>query len=155
MNYIENMRKYIGHDMLLGVGCGVLIENGKGEVLLQRRRDTGEWCVPGGGLEPMETYEEAAKREIKEEVGLEVYDLELFGLYSGENRLIKYPNKDVVYSVAVVFRTRNYKGTISQPDGEALEHRFFSRENIPDNLFKHDADQILDWAKNPDKVVVR
>jgi len=54
MNYIAEMRKHVGHDVVMTVGCGVLIENEKGEVLLQRRSDTGEWCVPGGALEPGE-----------------------------------------------------------------------------------------------------
>ena len=63
MNYIAEMRKHVGHDVVMTVGCGVLIENEKGEVLLQKRSDTGEWCVPGGALEPGETYIEAATRE--------------------------------------------------------------------------------------------
>ena len=32
MNYIAEMRKYVGHDLVMGVGCGVLIENEKGEI---------------------------------------------------------------------------------------------------------------------------
>ena len=70
MNYINELRKVIGHDLIMGVGCGVLIEDDKGRLLLQKRSDTGEWCIPGGALEPVETYEEAAKREVYEEVGL-------------------------------------------------------------------------------------
>ncbi len=104
MNYISDMRKYVGHDLIMGVGCGVLVENEKGEVLLQKRSDTGEWCVPGGALEPGETYIEAAVRELSEEVGIKVSDLKLFGLYSGEDREIHYPNGDVVYSLQRYFR---------------------------------------------------
>ncbi len=43
MDYIGKLRKHIGHDLIIGVGCGVLIENDKGQVLLQKRSDTGEW----------------------------------------------------------------------------------------------------------------
>ncbi len=147
MGYIENMRKNFGHDLIMTVGCGVLIENEKGQVLLQKRSDTGEWCVPGGALEPMETYEQAAARELREEVGINVSDLKLFGLYSGDDRVIKYPNQDVVYSLAVIFITSSYTGTISDEDSEVLEHRFFNREDVPVNqLFAPDARPILDWV---------
>lgn len=145
MGYIENLRKTYGHEMIMTVGCGVLIENEKGQVLLQKRSDNGQWCVPGGALEPLETYKQAAIRELREEVGIEVTDLSLFGLYSGNDRLINYPNKDVVYSLSVIFITKSYSGQISDEDSEVLEHRFFNREDIPDNLFAPDARPILDW----------
>ena len=54
------MRKTVGQGLIMTVGCGVLIENDKDQVLLQKRSDTGEWCVPGGAMEPGETYIEAA-----------------------------------------------------------------------------------------------
>ncbi len=155
MDYIQKLRQYIGHDVILGVGCGVLIENDKGQVLLQKRSDTGEWCVPGGALDVGETYIQAAKREIKEEVRIDVDNLRLFGFYSGEDRMINYPNKDVVYSLAVIFITSDYTGEISDEDSEVLEHRFFDRENIPvDNLFTPDARPILDWKNGKMEVTV-
>ncbi|SHI29843.1 NUDIX hydrolase [Pseudobutyrivibrio xylanivorans] len=155
MDYIGKLRKYVGHDLLIGVGCGVLIENDKGQVLLQKRSDTGEWCVPGGALDAYETYEQAAKRELFEEVGIHVDNLRLFGLYSGEDRIITYPNKDVVYSLSVIFITDTYTGTISDEDSEVLEHRFFNREDIPvDNLFTPDARPILDWKNGKMELTV-
>ena len=33
------------------------------------------WCPPGGGLEPRESYEDAAARELKEELGLAMFEL--------------------------------------------------------------------------------
>ncbi|MBE5830876.1 MAG: NUDIX domain-containing protein [Butyrivibrio sp.] len=154
MNYIGDLRKIIGHDLIMTTGCGVLVENEKGQVLLQQRSDTGEWCVPGGALEPGETYKEAAARELSEEVGIQVKELELFGLYSGDDRMIHYPNGDLVYSLAVIFKTKSYTGEISNDDSEVLEHRFFDRVNIPSNLFSPDARAILDWAKGDNKVTV-
>lgn len=145
MGYIESLRKSYGHEMIMTVGCGVLIENEKGQLLLQKRSDNGQWCVPGGALEPLETYTQAATRELREEVGIEVKDLKLFGLYSGDDRLINYPNKDVVYSLSVIFITKAYTGQISDEDSEVLEHRFFNREDIPSDLFAPDARPILDW----------
>ncbi len=155
MHYIEDLRKYVGHDLLMTVGCGVLIENDKGQVLLQKRSDTGDWCVPGGALEPGETYIEAATRELREEVGIEVSDLRLFGLYSGDDRQIHYPNGDEVYSLSVIFITSCYTGTISDTDSEVLEHRFFGRDEVPKELFTPDARPILDWAKGLDHIEVK
>ena len=39
-------------------------------------------------------------------------------------------------------------------DAEVLEHRFFTRDEIPVNLFPCDSRAILDWAKGTDKVIV-
>lgn len=154
MNYIAEMRKHVGHDLVMTVGCGVLIENEKGEVLLQKRSDTGEWCVPGGALEPGETYIEAATRELSEEVGINVSDLKLFGLYSGDDREIHYPNGDVVYSLSVIFITKSFTGEISNSDSEVLDHRFFDKNSIPKELFYADARPILDWAKGKKEITV-
>ena len=155
MNYISEIRKYVGHDLVMTVGCGVLIENEKGEVLLQKRSDTREWCVPGGALEPGETYIEAATRELSEEVGIKVSGLKLFGLYSGADREIHYPNGDVVYSLSVIFITRSFTGEISDSDSEVLEHRFFDKDSIPKELFYPDARPILDWAKGEKEIAVK
>ncbi|MGN7386702.1 hypothetical protein [Sporosarcina sp. SAFN-015] len=47
MNYIQDMRKLIGHETLFTVGCGVIIEK-EGRILLQHRTDEDNWCIPGG-----------------------------------------------------------------------------------------------------------
>ena len=52
------------------VGCGAMIQNEKGEVLLGLRQGShgaGEWCFPGGHLEFGETIFQAAKREVRED----------------------------------------------------------------------------------------
>jgi len=81
---------------------GVIIRNGK--VLLLRRIKNGQeyYCFPGGGIEKGETAEITMKREIKEELSLDVQSYEkLFDIvnlggrefyflvknYSGEPRL--------------------------------------------------------------------
>lgn len=64
-------------DKLVRVGCGALIINDRNEVLLLKRgkktrNQTGLWCQPGGGVDFGETVKEAIKREIKEELGIEI-----------------------------------------------------------------------------------
>ena len=147
MNYIKDIRKLIGNETLLTVGCGVIIEENK-KILLQHRTDQDNWCIPGGVMEIGETFEYAAKRETLEETGLVVTDLELFGLYSGEQGFFQYPNKDKVYSVQIIFKTNSYSGKLKQDAAESRKHKFFSKTELPVNLNPLQTAFILDWAEN-------
>ncbi len=64
--------------------CVVIIEDGR--VLMVQQTYQGEplWTFPGGSIEPGETPEMAARREAKEEVGLEVAIISL--LYQAPRR---------------------------------------------------------------------
>ena len=153
-NYIKEMRKDVGHAPLMGTGCGVIIENDKGEILLQKRRDNGCWAILGGGMEIGETFIEAAKREVYEEAGIEIDELKLFGIYSGEDGIITYPNGDICCVTGIVFKTNVYRGEIHNNTEEALEHRFFDKKSLPDNINKYDKRVIIDWTKNIQQVIV-
>jgi len=55
------------------VGVAAILKNSKGEILMVKRKNPpakGLWGFPGGGIEFGETIKEAAKREVKEETGL-------------------------------------------------------------------------------------
>ncbi len=52
-------------------------------VLLVKRKDVPVWVLPGGGIDPGETGEEAVKREFKEEVGVDVEVIRRVGTYTG------------------------------------------------------------------------
>lgn len=66
------------------VTAGALIFNDAGEVLLlkHRFRAGSGWGIPGGFLEPAEQPEQALRRELREEIGLEVSKVELFSARS-------------------------------------------------------------------------
>mgnify|MGYP005852898857 CR=1 FL=1 len=58
-------------------------------LLLIRRRHppfAGQFALPGGFVDPGETVEAAARRELREETGLEARDLRLVGVYSKPGR---------------------------------------------------------------------
>mmetsp|Transcript_40836 Transcript_40836/g.73130 ORF Transcript_40836/g.73130 Transcript_40836/m.73130 type:complete len:144 (-) Transcript_40836:660-1091(-) len=64
----------------VGVGCGALVFNAEGKVLLLKRSptartDPGAWARPGGALEFGETAEECVTREVLEETGVHVQNL--------------------------------------------------------------------------------
>ncbi|MBO0602069.1 NUDIX hydrolase [Sporosarcina sp. E16_3] len=145
MDYIQTMRQMIGKESLLTVGCGVIITD-LDKILLQQRTDEDNWCIPGGVMELGETFEETAKRETYEETGLIVEDLHLFGLYSGESCFVTYPNGDQVYSVQVIFHSKTYSGELQQGGAEIKAHRFFGRDELPENLNPRQKAFIQDWA---------
>ncbi len=153
-NYIAEMRKVVGHAPLRTTGCGVIIENDKGEILLQKRRDNGLWAIIGGSMEIGEKFIETVKREAFEEAGIEIKELTLFGIYSGEDRIITYPNGDICCGTSIIFKTTAYSGEIQNNTEEALEHRFFDKANLPDNINKYDKQIIIDWTKNFQQVIV-
>jgi len=75
---MRSEREYPAHPL---VGVGALIHDREGRVLLIKRRfepNKGRWSLPGGLLETGETLLEAGRREVKEEVGVEIEVEELF-----------------------------------------------------------------------------
>jgi len=68
----------------LAVDCIILID---GKVLLIHRRNPPHgWALPGGFVEYGETVEDAVRREMKEETGLDLADLRQFRVYSDPAR---------------------------------------------------------------------
>ena len=57
--------------------CGALIFNDENKLFLMKSHKwKGKYIIPGGHVELGETLEEALKREIKEETGLDIFDIE-------------------------------------------------------------------------------
>ena len=133
MDYILQLREYIGHRPILMVGAAILVLDGQNRLLMMKRSDSGCWGLPGGATEPGEVVEDAAKRETVEEVNLEVREMSLFGVFSGPELYYQYPNGDEVYNVTVVHLSRDWSGEVKLND-EHTEWRWFAVADIPDNL---------------------
>ncbi|MGI5998143.1 MAG: NUDIX hydrolase [Lutispora sp.] len=128
--YIKEMRELIGNRPLLLVGTSVIAYR-DGMILLQKRADNGEWGYPGGYLELGETVEESAQREFLEETGLIANRLELYGVFSGRDKHIVYPNGHEVYCVDVVFTCRDFSPSGAGHDDEVLELGWFPFTALP------------------------
>lgn len=132
MGYIMNLRKYVGHEPLIGLGATTLVFNEKNELLLNLRSDTNTWGIPGGSMELEETIEETAIRELKEEAGITADELELVTVLSGKEYYFEYPNGDKMSTVIVLFKVLNYSGEIKVSDNESKKLKFFSLNDLPD-----------------------
>ena len=133
--YIMDMRQRVGHIPLMQCGASVIVENERGEILLQLRSDTNDWAYAGGSVELYERVEDAAARELQEETGLVAEGLELLGVFSGERLRYTYPNGDQVSNIDVVFICRRYHGELRGQKGEVEALRFFAPEALPEDVF--------------------
>lgn len=134
MGYIERLRKVVGSEPLLLVGVAVAIINDKGQILLQKRKD-GVWGVPGGFMELGESTEEAGRREVLEETGLEIGKLDLVGVFSGKQHFVKLLNGDEFYPVTIAYISKEIKGGNLQADGqETTAAKFFNMNELPEQL---------------------
>lgn len=134
-DYIMDLRRRVGKTALMQCGASVIVENGRGEVLMELRADTKDWAYIGGAVELYERVEDAAARELREETGLVAEELTLLGVYSGERMRLVYPNGDPVSNVDVVFICRKYHGELTPQAGEVDRLQFFAIDALPKPLF--------------------
>jgi 8-oxo-dGTP diphosphatase len=107
------------------IGSAVLIIDDN-KILLGRRNkepNFGRWVLPGGKIEFGETHNQAAKREAKEELDLDVEIIRLAGkgvyhLIGGDEHRI------IIYSIA-----KKARGKI-KPSSDISEAKFFSKDEL-------------------------
>jgi len=121
-------------------GAGVLVEIEGGIVLVQRGQPpfVGWWALPAGYIEADESVEQAAVRECKEETGLDVELLELFGVYS-------FPEGPVQSGIIIFYRARSVGGTLQAGD-DAQDVGIFPPDGLPEKLaFRTHREVIARW----------
>ena len=120
-------------EKLVGVGVGVIIRQGS-QVLLCRRVNVpgaGSWSTPGGHLDFGETPEQCARREAREETGLEVGEARFRAL---TNDLFPAEGKHYI----TIWMEAEYLGGEPQPRAEYELDRvgWFDWEALPQPLFQ-------------------
>jgi len=133
--YLKEIRKQIGHRMIIIPGVRALIFNNTGKLLLQCRDDMGGWGLPGGAVEPGETVEDALRREVLEETGLKIIRAAPVALLSGPGQQFSYPNGDQVQGHATVFAIRDWEGHPEADGKESKRLDFFPLTGLPKDLF--------------------
>ncbi len=112
----------------------VLIEGER--ILLGKRRD-GEWCIPCGYLEWGEEITSAAKREFREETGIEVEIMGVRGVHSNFHRSDNL-------SVGVWFDGKRTGGELRAGD-DLVEVGFFGKKELPPLAFATDREVVRSW----------
>jgi 8-oxo-dGTP diphosphatase len=128
--YLRDLRKKVGHDLLVLPSAAVAVQDEQGRVLMGLHSDRKIWVLPGGLIEPGETPADGAVRETWEETGLIVELTVILGVYGGKELLIEYADGDRVSYVGTLFGGRVIGGEL-RPDGEEiLEVGYFSRSEM-------------------------
>lgn len=82
--------------------CGVLAADEQGRILLQRRRDTGQWAIPMGKMELGETPRQCAIRETLEETSVLTVVTGILGVYSDPRHIVAYSDGEIRQEYEVI-----------------------------------------------------
>jgi 8-oxo-dGTP pyrophosphatase MutT (NUDIX family) len=89
----------------------LLVVDDEGAILLQRRRDTGQWALPGGKQDFGESAAECAVRECEEETGIIAEITGFLGVYSNPKHIVVYSsNGEARQQFEVVYTGRPIGG---------------------------------------------
>lgn len=149
-DYMRDLRRVVGTRPIVMGGAGVLLLDADDRVLLQLRADNGCWGITGGAMELGETFEETARREVREETGLVVGDLHLLCLHSGPPTHYIYPHGDEVYLAAVIFTSRDFHGEVRADETETSALQWFAVGELPENLNppdRHAIAELVAWLR--------
>ncbi|RZL33100.1 MAG: NUDIX domain-containing protein [Rubrivivax sp.] len=129
--FITELRRKIGHDLLLVPTIVVIASAPDGSILLVHDREAGQWTLPGGIMEPDELPADAAVREVWEEAGVRVRLERLVGVIGGPGCETTYRNGDRIAWVATIFAASVDSGSVPTADGaETSDARFFARADL-------------------------
>ena len=138
-DFIKKDKSHSQKRVKLTIMCMVYKDDGSFLVENRLKKDWPGLTFPGGHVEDDELIEDAVMREIKEETGLELSEIEPRG-YIEWNEF-----GDNVRHLAMLFRTKKYKGTLkSSKEGEIF---FIKEKDIGKYLLSNDFEKIYQKLK--------
>ena len=106
-----------------------VVQDSAGRIVFVRRKDNDLWALPGGGMEPGESIEETAVREVLEETGLVVKVTGLIGVYTNPHHVMEYSDGEVRQQFSLCF-TAVLKGGDLRFDDESTDIAWVAVEQI-------------------------
>jgi ADP-ribose pyrophosphatase YjhB (NUDIX family) len=130
--HIARLRAVVGHALLPLPAVSVLPADEAGRLLLVRHagHDDG-WGILGGAVDVGERPADAAVREAREEIGVDVQLVRLLDVLGGPDYEVSYPNGDRAAYVSAVYETRIVSGSPAPADGELSQVAWFAAEELP------------------------
>src|ERR1700730_7403694 len=130
--HIARLRAAVGHDLLLLPWVSVLPVDQAGRLLLVRHAGHNDgWAVLGGAVEVGESPVEAAVRETREEIGVDVRLVRLLDVLGGPDYQVSYPNGDRTAYVTAVYEAMIIDGSPPSSDDELTDIAWFASEHLP------------------------
>ncbi|MBD2329733.1 NUDIX hydrolase [Alkalinema sp. FACHB-956] len=119
-------------------GTSIIATLADGRIVMVKRRDNGQWGLPGGMVDWGEDLPTAVHRELAEETGLEVAKIKrLVGVYS-------HPDRDPrVHSICVVVEVEAVGQMQALDEMEVMDVQAFYRDEIPPGKLSHDHSRQL------------
>jgi ADP-ribose pyrophosphatase YjhB (NUDIX family) len=128
--YVRRLRACVGHDLLLLPSVSLLVLDGP-RLLLVRHAGLGDdWGLVGGAIEVGESPAEAAVREAREEIGVDVELTRLVDVLAGPDYEVTYPNGDRVAYVATVYTARIPTGAPVADGAELSDAAWFDLAGV-------------------------
>lgn len=114
-------------------GTSIIATLADGRIVMVKRRDNGQWGLPGGMVDWGEDLPTAVHRELAEETGLEVAKIKrLVGVYS-------HPDRDPrVHSICVVVEVEAVGQMQALDEMEVMDVQAFYPDEIPPGKLSHD-----------------
>lgn len=127
-------------------GASAVLFRGEAVLLVERGGEPSEglWSLPGGCIEAGETAEDAARREVREETGLDAHIAGLAGVYDIIDR--DSDGAVVLHYVLATYFGRADDGE-PQPGSDARHARFIALDEFADLPMTHGTRFVIDEAR--------
>lgn len=158
-DYIQKMRSKLGRDKFIHPAARIIVENETNEVLIIKRNDNGRIGLPAGAIEENETIKECIIREVREETGIEIMDLEVIGISSNPKlETVEYRNGDKIQYFTIEFYSKHWEGALNtEPDDEVQFAKFMTIESIQELLPENESSAFksLHYYRAHQKVMLK
>lgn len=156
--YIHKMRSKLGSEKFIHPAARIIVENEHNQILIIERADNGRLGIPAGSIEEGETIEACIIREVYEETGIRIRNLQVMGISSNPKiETVKYPNGDEIQYFTIEFYSNDWEGNIKIHDKNEVKRAAFMdwsvKERLPENELS--AFESLEFYQTHGKIMLK
>lgn len=156
--YIQKIRSKLGHEKFIHPAARIIVENEHHQILIIERVDNGRLGIPAGSIEEGETIEACIIREVHEETGIHIRNLQVIGISSNPKiETVKYPNGDEIQYFTIEFYSDDWEGTIKVQDKNEVKRAAFMDWSVKEQLPKNElsAFESLEFYRTHGKIMLK